>query len=359
MNKIVLLCILCLQQLMLVATAAQPIVDPALITDKSLVIPVVVIGGGPAGYAAGLYCARAGFETKVFEGPLPGGQLTQSGTPERASVENWPGVKRACGAAIMEQMRQQVVDGGANVVQDIVVSLDCSRWPFVLETESGKTVHALTVVLATGSTPKMLDVLGEKEYFGRGVSICAVCDAWAFDDKDVVVVGGGDSAVEEALQLASHARQVTVLVRRDCMRASLVMQEQAQRTPNVRVEYGKEIIGIYGDGEVVTAIDVRDRVTGNIQRRAIDGIFLAAGHTPCNGLVVGQVALDEHGCVIVQGRSQATVIPCLFAAGEIADPFYRQAATAAGDGHKAGRDVERRLYALGLTPQVTRSWKKA
>lgn len=316
-------------------------------------VSVLVVGSGPAGYAAAVHGARAGFDTLVIEGRLPGGQLTQT-----RDVENWPGVKKNKGPLIMAEQRQQVLDAGASIMSELVTAVDLSRWPFMVTLSDGTVVHALALICATGSQPDKLGVPGEGDYWGRGVSTCAVCDAPLYKRKQVVIVGGGDSAVEEALQLSMYAKKVTLLVRRDQLRASWAMQRKLDEVSAIEVCYNKSVTGVIGDGDSVTALDVMDARTKQIDRMTIDGVFLAIGHKPCSALVAQQVQCDEQGYVVLKGRSQQTSVAGVFAAGEVADSVYRQAAVAAGDGSKAGRDAERFLYEIECTPLVVRELKK-
>jgi thioredoxin reductase (NADPH) len=315
------------------------------------VVSMVVIGSGPAGCAAATYGARAGMDVLVYEGPLPGGALTETGY-----VENWPGIKRAKGAEIMESQRRQAADAGARIVADTVSDVDFSAWPFTLKTYEGSEIKALSVVIATGSEPRKIGTPGEKEFWGMGVSACAVCDAPFYEDREVMVIGGGDSAVEQVIQLSPYAKKVTQIVRRDEMRASVAMQNKLHFIPNVSVEYSKDIKAIYGnDEDGVNAVEVYDKKTGKIERRKIDGVFLAIGHLPRTQIFAGKIQLEKDGSIKVLGRSQRTSVPGVFAAGDVADNVYRQAGVAAGDGSKAERDVEHFLSDLGLTPTVIKS----
>jgi len=314
------------------------------VDNKRSVIPVLIIGSGPAGYAAAVHCARAGFETVVLAGSLPGGQLTETGL-----VENWPGIKKASGNAIMDQQREQVLEAGAKIAQESAEAIDVTHWPFTVTTDMGTHYRALVLIIATGSEPITLGIPGEREQWGNGVSVCAVCDARFFTGKDVVVVGGGDSAAEQALQLAVRSH-VSVLVRGAAMRASWALQQRLKRS-GITVEYHKELSQIFGDEHGVHHMDVYDNKSHTHESRAIDGVFLAIGHTPRSELISSQINCDAHGYITLKGRSQATSVPGVFAAGEVADPDYKQAAVAAGDGAKAGRDAERFLCAQGLTPQ--------
>jgi thioredoxin reductase (NADPH) len=297
------------------------------------IIPIAIIGSGPAGRSAALYGGRLNFHVVGFEGRQPGGQLM--GTSE---VENWPGILREEGPRIMERLAHQSEQFGALFQQTSVVRLDTTQWPFELELEEGTKVYALTIILATGSTPRKLGVQGEEQYWGKGVTTCAVCDAPFFKDKVVVVVGGGDAAVEEVLQLSAYARSITLLVRGDAMRASHAMQQRLQAYPQATVKYRAQIKEIKGDGTRVTGISLV--ADGKADEMKVDGVFLAIGHTPNSQLVSHVVACDKMGYVQRSiPHRQATSEPGIFVAGDIADHFYRQAGVAAGDGIKAALDV--------------------
>lgn len=317
---------------------------------KEKVVSMVVIGSGPAGCAASTYGARAGFDVLMFEGPLPGGQLTKTGS----FVENWPGVKRAKGIEIMKNQREQAVGAGAYISSETVESVNFSKWPYAIKTFEGTTINALTVIIATGSEPKKLNIPGEKEYWGQGVSSCAVCDAPFYEDKEVIVVGAGDSAIEQVIQLSPYAKKITQLVRRDRMGATWASQANLKGINNAHVEYCKELKCIHGNEMGVYAVDIYDNNTKKIERRNIDGIFLAIGHLPRTKIFEGQLALDELGHIKVIGRSQKTSVPGVCAAGDVEDAVYRQAGSAAGSGSKAERDAELFLHKLGLTPTLLR-----
>lgn len=313
------------------------------IYDKDNIIPVAVIGSGPAGLSAALYGARSGFHTVVFEGQKPGGQLM--GT---SFVENWPGLPKKMGPELIGSLKAQGQEFGVVVVNDTIKSIDTTQWPYVLTTENGTKLHALTIVLATGASARMLDVPGEKEYFGwdKGVSTCAICDAPFYKNKDVFVVGGGDSAAEEAMQLAPYAHKITVLVRGKAMRASAVMQDRLKTYPNITVQYNSKITAFKGDGKHIHEVDmmVDDKPT----KAAVDGVFLAVGHDPNSSLVKGLVSMDAAGFILLKGRSQATSVPGVYAAGDVADHKYRQAGIASGDGIKAGLDAVEFLRMIGF-----------
>lgn len=311
------------------------------------VVPVAIIGSGPAGLSASLYVARAGMKAFVFAGPVPCGQLTQT-----TFIENWPGRDRVLGMDLMYDIKKQAEGFGATVMHDSVTKVDFAKWPFAIETEDGKKFKAMAVILATGAQPRRLNIAGESEYWGKGVTTCAVCDAPYFKNKEVVISGGGDSAAEMVFELAPYVKKVTMLVRKDAMRAAVAMQKKVFDHPNAVVEYHKEIKAIQGDGQTVTSIDVYDNQTKTTERRAIDGVFLAIGHDPNNQMLQGGIKLDEHGYVLMNGRSQETLTPGVFAAGEIQDPVYRQAIVASGEGVKAALDATSFLYEIGFNSEI-------
>jgi thioredoxin reductase (NADPH) len=298
-------------------------------TGTNPVIPLAIIGSGPAGLSAALYGARAKIHTVVFEGPQPGGQLTTT-----SLVENWPGVGSVLGKKVIEIAREQAASFGALFSTEQIVAIDCSHYPYTLETNSGTKISAFTLVLATGASPKRLSVPGEDEYWGKGVTSCAVCDAPFFKDKDVVVVGGGDSAAEEALQLVPFARNITLLIRGETMRASAIMQARLQDYPQIKIRSRSSITKITGDGMRVTGIDLSDGTT-----LPIDGVFLAIGHIPNIELLKNTVSLTKQNLIALKPGTQKTSLPGIFAAGDVTDGRYRQAGVASGDGIKAGLDA--------------------
>lgn len=317
------------------------------------VIPVVVIGAGPAGYSAALYTARQGFKTLVITGNNPGGALM--GT---SYIENWPGRPKVAGTQVMDDLKVQAESFGATVLYgDAVTAVDFSNWPYVIKTEDDKTIHALSVIIATGSTPKTLGIPGEAEYWGKGVTTCAVCDAPYHRDNDVVVVGGGDSAVEEALQLA-HAgiKTITIAVRKDRMRASKAMQDKLADNPNITVLFNTEVTKIIGDGEKVTAVELINNTTGEKITKEVSGYFLAIGHLPNTQLFESQLELNGDGYIKLRGRdyerTQETSMPGVFAAGDVDDDRYRQAGYAAGEGIAAGLDAAHFLQESNFTPAM-------
>lgn len=298
-------------------------------TGDQKVIPLAIIGSGPAGLSAALYGARAKIHTVVFEGPQPGGQLTTT-----SLVENWPGVGSVLGKKVIEIAREQAASFGALFSTEEIVAIDCKTYPYTLHTSSGSTISAFTIILATGASPKRLNVPGEDEYWGKGVTSCAVCDAPFFKDKNVVVVGGGDSAAEEALQLVPFAKNITLLVRGNAMRASAIMQARLADYPQIAIRYNSAIATISGDGMHVTGITLADGT-----QLAIDGVFLAIGHTPNIELLKNSVTITSQSLIALQPGTQKTSLPGIFAAGDVTDGRYRQAGVASGDGIKAGLDA--------------------
>lgn len=316
-------------------------------SDLENILPVAVIGDGPAGASAALYAARSDLYTVVFQGPKPGGLLT-----ETSYVENWPGVGKELGQRIMNNLRDQAREHGALFIPETVKAVNFDQWPYALELEDGTVVRACSVIISTGAVPKVLGVPGEQEYWGKGVTTCAICDAPFYKGKDVVVSGGGDSAVEEALQLAPHVRQVTMLVRRDVMRASKAMQERLKDVPNIKVAYNTAITEIHGDGGKVTHLTLVDTATKQTRTQAIDGVFLAIGHEPRTKLFEKQLATDENGYLVVEGRSQKTSQEGVYAAGDVEDHVYRQAGVAAGSGIKAALDAYAFMQHHGYTKET-------
>jgi thioredoxin reductase (NADPH) len=297
-------------------------------TKPAIKADIVVLGSGPAGCSAAMTAARQGFSTLMVAGNQPGGQVSLTGW-----IENYPGFDQPIAASVLtENMQQQALQAGASRLHGAVVAIEGTRPPFRLRLDTGQTIEAQSVILATGAAPRFLGVLGEKEYLGRGVSTCALCDGVFFADKPVVVVGGGDSAVEEALQLQRMGAQVTLIHRGEKLRASHAMQEKLFAvTPPITVHFNGEVSAIEG-AQTVEKVRLRD---GRVL--PCKGVFIAIGHTPNSTLVEGLVARDAQGYVL--STRQQTSVPGIFAAGEITDPRYRQIATAVGDGVKAALEA--------------------
>jgi thioredoxin reductase (NADPH) len=299
---------------------------------------VVIIGSGPAGYTAAVYTARANLRPLVYEGAVTaGGALMQT-----TEVENFPGFAEGIqGPELMDAMRQQAERFGAELVPDDVTEVDLAATPKVIKTHQG-TVLAHTVIIATGSQWRTLGLPGEERLFAHGVSACATCDGFFFRDQDIAVVGGGDSAMEEATFLTRFARSVTLVHRRDTLRASAIMQERAFSNEKVKFLWNTAIDDVLGD-TTMTGLRVRDVHTGETRELPVTGLFLAIGHDPRSGLFQGQLDLDEEGYVKVAAPSTLTNLPGVFACGDVVDHIYRQAVTAAGTGCAAALDAERYL----------------
>lgn len=319
------------------------------------IVPIVVIGAGPAGLAAGLYGA-AQFDTVVISGEHP------SLLTETSYVENYLGAPHQLGMDIIENSRKQVADAGARFIDNSVTAFDTSSWPYTITLDDGSTLKALSVVLATGAQPRKLGIPGEQQYWAKGVSSCARCDGRFYKNKKVIVVGGGDSAVEEATELAHFADQVTVLHRRDQLRAKGAMQlrlDKAQTATNKPVEklYNAELKEIMGDNTKVTSVKIFNNKLQQEETRQVDGVFLAVGHIPNTDIFKDNVKTDDEGYIVLEDRSQSTCTPGIFAAGEAADPHYRQAIVSAGDGAKAAIDAIEFLRSVGLSEQEAQSIK--
>lgn len=297
---------------------------------------VVVIGGGPAGSAAAIYTGRANLSTLLITGDTPYGQLAGS-----HEVENWPGILKKSGTEIMEDLHAQVGSFGVQFLYDAVTNVDFSKRPFTLSTREQGAFETDAVVIATGSSPKKLGVPGEDAFWGNGVSSCAVCDCFLFRDKDVVVVGGGDSAVEEAIQLVGYARSVTIVVRSATMRAAVHGQEKLRNYGDkIKIIYNSAITEIVGDAQQgVTGVVLFDAQTQRHVTMPIDGVFLAIGHIPNTELFKKWLTFDATGHILLADHSQATIIPGVFAAGDVADNRFKQAGKAAGDGIQAGMEA--------------------
>jgi len=311
--------------------------------SKTIQAKIVIVGSGPAGYTAAIYAARAMLEPILIQGIQPGGQLTIT-----TDVENYPGFADAIqGPWLMEQMQKQAEHVGTRLVADLVTEVDLSRRPFRLVCDSGDLYLADTLILATGAQARWLDLPGEQKFKGFGVSACATCDGFFFRGKNVVVVGGGNTAVEEALFLANLAARVTLVHRRDGLRAERILQDRLFNNPKVSVIWDTVVEEVLGQDEPlkVTGVAIRNVKTGAVTKLPADGVFVAIGHTPATELVRGQLDMKPLGYVKVAPHSTATSVPGVFAAGDVADDVYRQAVTAAGMGCMAAIEAERFLAA--------------
>ncbi|MFF7647392.1 thioredoxin-disulfide reductase [Streptomyces canus] len=304
---------------------------------------VIVIGSGPAGYTAALYTARASLRPLVFEGAVTaGGALVQT-----TEVENFPGFRDGImGPDLMDNMRAQAERFGAELVSDDIVAVDLTGTVKTVTDTAGTVHRAKAVIVATGSQHRKLNLPGEDALSGRGVSYCATCDGFFFREHDIVVVGGGDTAMEEATFLSRFAKSVTVVHRRDTLRASKTMQDRAFADPKISFAFNSEVAEIHEDGGKLAGLTLRDTVTGESSHLPATGLFVAIGHDPRTDLVTGQLDLDDEGYLKVASPSTRTNIPGVFGAGDVVDHTYRQAITAAGSGCAAALDAERYLAAL-------------
>jgi thioredoxin reductase (NADPH) len=300
---------------------------------------LVIVGSGPSGYTAAIYAARAQLNPMIYEGSVTAGGALMNTT----EVENFPGfIDGIMGPDLMDAMRKQAKRFGANLITDDIVEMDLTGPIKVLKDGSGNTIKAKSVILAMGSAYREIGLENEKRLSGRGVSWCATCDGFFFRDQTIAVVGGGDSAVEEATFLTKFASKVVLIHRRDSLRASKIMAERALSNPKIEMLWNTEVIDVLG-AEKVEALSLKNTVTGEISKRDFTGLFVAIGHDPRSELVKGQVTLDAEGYVIVEGRSTQTNLEGVFACGDLVDHTYRQAITAAGTGCQSALDAEKFL----------------
>ena len=304
---------------------------------------VAVLGSGPAGFTAAIYAARAGLSPMVIQGIQPGGQLTTT-----TDVENYPGFRDVIqGPWLMEEMQAQAEHVGTKVVWDHISSVDLSRRPFRLSGDGGTQYFADALVIATGAQAKWLGLPSEEHMKGRGASACATCDGFFYRGKKVAVIGGGNTAVEEALYLTNHSHDVTLIHRRDSLRAEKILQDRLFANPNIKLIWDSEVVEFIGGGEheALVGLDIRNRRTGEISRVEVEGAFVAIGHQPATELFKDQLKLDEDGYIEVEPGTTRTNIPGVFACGDVMDKTYRQAVTAAGTGCMAALDAEKYLAA--------------
>ncbi|MDP2359463.1 MAG: thioredoxin-disulfide reductase [bacterium] len=298
---------------------------------------VLIIGGGPAGLTAALYAARANLAPLVIEGMQPGGQLTIT-----TEVENFPGFPEGVqGPELIDHMHRQVEKFGTEFLMGTVQAADLSKRPFTLDVD-GQTLTTETLIIATGATARLLGIPGENLLMGHGVSACATCDGFFFRGKEICVLGGGDSAMEEANFLTTFARKVTLIHRREGFRASPIMVEKVRRNPRIELLLNKIPLSFQGDPQQggLEGVELRDTVSGETSVLKVDGAFVAIGHVPNTSLFKGVLDMDENGYLLCQGRTTATKVPGVFAAGDVADHRYRQAITAAGSGCAAALDAQ-------------------
>jgi thioredoxin reductase (NADPH) len=325
------------------ATGSAPTTDEPV--SKTTHAKLVIIGSGPAGYTAAIYASRAMLDPILIQGVEPGGQLTVT-----TDVENYPGFADVIqGPWLMEQMQKQAAHVGTTMVADHVSKIELRGRPFRIDCDSGDVYFADALILATGAQARWLDLASEQKFRGYGVSACATCDGFFYRNKEVLVIGGGNTAVEEALFLTNFASKVTLVHRRDHLRAERILQERLYRNPKISVLWNTVLVDVLGDESPlkVKAAVLRDVKTNEISERLVDGIFVAIGHSPATSLVAGQVEMKPSGYIKTAAHSTATSVPGLFAAGDVADEVYRQAVTAAGLGCMAALEAEKFLAAHG------------
>ena len=310
---------------------------------SSISTRVAVLGSGPAGLTAAIYAARAGLSPIVIQGIQPGGQLTTT-----TDVENYPGFREVIqGPWLVEEMQAQAEHVGTKVVWDHISEVDLSRRPFRLTGDSGTQYFADALVIATGAQAKWLNLRSEEHMKGRGASACATCDGFFYRGKKVAVIGGGNTAVEEALYLTNHSHDVTLIHRRDSLRAEKILQDRLFANPNVKVIWDSEVLEFVGGGEpeALVGLDIRNKRTGEVSRVEVEGAFVAIGHQPATELFKGQLDLDSDGYILVEPGTTKTSVEGVFACGDVMDKIYRQAVTAAGTGCMAALDAEKYLAA--------------
>jgi len=311
---------------------------------NSISTRLAVIGSGPAGYTAAIYAARAGLSPIIIQGIQPGGQLTIT-----TDVENYPGFRDVIqGPWLMEEMQAQAEHVGTKVIWDHITSIDLTRRPFRLTGDGGDTYFADALVIATGAQAKYLGLPSEEHLKGRGVSACATCDGFFYRGKKVAVIGGGNTAVEEALYMTNHSHDVTLIHRRDSLRAEKILQDRLFANPAIKIVWDSEVVEFVAGGqpEALIGLDLRNRVTGEVSRLEVDGGFVAIGHSPATELFQGHLDLDSDGYIKVEPGTTRTSVPCVFACGDVMDKIYRQAVTAAGTGCMAALDAEKYLAAM-------------
>jgi thioredoxin reductase (NADPH) len=299
---------------------------------------LIILGSGPAGYSAAIYAARANLNPVIIQGMQVGGQLTTT-----TDVDNYPGYKDGVqGPDMMEDFKAQAERFGTQMIWDHINEADLSSRPFYLQGDEA-TYSCDALIIATGASARYLGLPSEEAFSGRGVSACATCDGFFYRGKDVAVIGGGDTAVEEALYLANLCNKVTVVHRRDALRAEKIMQDKLLSADNIDVAWNRVLDEVLGDDSGVTGVRLKSTVDDALEELDVHGVFIAIGHKPNTDFLKGQLATDEGGYLSLHGRSTATSVDGVFAAGDVADPIYRQAVTSAGEGCKAALDVERWL----------------
>lgn len=307
-------------------------------------IQTLIIGSGPAGYTAAIYAGRANHQPVLYAGLQPGGQLTTT-----TIIENFPGFHEGIDAnQLMLEMKQQAENYGADIRDGSIVEVDLSKRPFIAKDERGNEIETQTIIIATGASAKYLGLADEEKYRGQGVSACATCDGFFYRKRVVAVVGGGDTACEEAMYLSGLAKKVYMIVRKDHLRAADIMRKRVEKQENIEILYNTNTVGLYGQDGVEGAHLVRFKGEPNEEKfdLPIDGFFLAIGHSPNTELFKGQLEMDDHSFLVTKGFSTATSVEGVYAAGDVADPVYRQGVIAAGTGSMAAIEADRYLQSL-------------
>lgn len=307
---------------------------------------LIILGSGPAGYTAAVYAARANLNPVVITGMEPGGQLTTT-----TDVDNWPGdIEGLQGPALMERMRKHAERFNTQVIVDHIVQADLSKRPFTLKGDGDNQYSCDALIIATGASARYLGLPSEQEYRGKGVSACATCDGFFYRNKRVAVIGGGNTAVEEALYLSNIAKEVTLVHRRDSLRAEKILQDhlfEKEKNGNIRIEWDQTLDEVLGDASGVTGMQIKNLKTGDVKKIDLEGVFIAIGHDPNTSIFKGQIEMSDSGYLLIKsglaGQATATNIPGVFAAGDVADSIYRQAVTSAGFGCMAALDAEKFL----------------
>jgi thioredoxin reductase (NADPH) len=317
-------------------SGAEPAAEPAAAEPRPEIENVIIIGSGPAGWSAAIYAGRANLRPLLITGNELGGQIALT-----TEVENFPGIGTIQGPELVENMQKQAERFGTEVLIDYVTELDVNGPPFTVTTAGGQTFRTSSVIVATGASPRRLNVPGEERLTGRGVSYCATCDGFFFRGKEVVVIGGGDSALQEGLFLTKFASSVRIIHRRDSLRAGATLQRRAKENPKIEFIWNSVVTAINGENKV-ESITLKNVVTGEAMTLAVDGVFVYVGHLPNNQLFVDKLAMDDQGYLITD-RLMRTSVPGIFAAGEIQDHRFKQAATSAGQGVAAAMECEKYL----------------
>jgi thioredoxin reductase (NADPH) len=326
---------------------SQPVDEPtAQPVERPSVEEVIIIGSGPAGLSAAIYTARAALNPLLIAGGELGGQVATT-----TDVENYPGFpEMVTGPELYERMQQQAVKFGTAIVQDLVAELVVDQWPFRVTTVGGQTYRTKSLIIASGASPRKMGVDGEQRLTGRGVSYCATCDGFFFRGKELAVVGGGDSALQEAIFLTKFATKVHVLHRRGQLRASVALQQRAAKNPKIDYVWNTQVVAANGENKL-SSLTLRDSITGAERDFPVDGVFAYIGHFPNNQFFLGKLATDEHGYLLTD-KLMRTNVPGIFAAGEIQDPRFRQVATSVGQGVAAALEVEKWLAERESLPEA-------